>query len=459
MSYLAPFNFSFVPTATFPSGSSGGFGGQTPYSLNPQQGQSRFSIPQQQQQIQDLPLPEAILQNYQQPQSYSSGTGDYYGNPVSRDEFVENSFQQTTQTQNFQTYQNLPSQPAGRRRRPKNRANRTPVAPALSYGPQHVESYQNFNHGYQSQPAPPPPQQQAQQQQLHVQHHNLLGHSLVQRVTPIEGPIYAKDGHLPVVPLYSYNAVKNGTLYQIPILWTALSYALGLEIRGEILRGLPCIKRLNQLFCPTAGNTYPLDNIERFIDENKALIKRMYGEFVMNDGPAGGETLGAGGLGGGGNALRRSAREVYEHEVEEFFGKSKTAKFANRAENLHPDQKNNSTNGGGQTSHSRKVRQTVNPKNGGPTQQPKSNRVDSCESTTEITTPYWAANSAGKVRAIAIQQEVCAKTSTKHCAGDCGCEQKYKWHRLLAYDPDNDCRGIFMDWFLFPSCCVCRCNP
>jgi hypothetical protein len=70
-------------------------------------------------------------------------------------------------------------------------------------------------------------------------------------------------------------------------------------------------------------------------------------------------------------------------------------------------------------------------------------RVDSCESMVEITTPYWAANSAGKVRAIvntqhfeqAIQQEVCSKTSTKHCVGDCGCEQKYKWHRLLAYDP------------------------
>lgn len=61
----------------------------------------------------------------------------------------------------------------------------------------------------------------------------------------------------------------------------------------------------------------------------------------------------------------------------------------------------------------------------------------------------WAANSAGKVRAIvntqhfeqAIQQEVCTKTSTRRCSGDCGCEQKYKWHRLLAYDPDNDCRG------------------
>ena len=37
----------------------------------------------------------------------------------------------------------------------------------------------------------------------------------------------------------------------------------------------------------------------------------------------------------------------------------------------------------------------------------------------------------------------------------------YYLYRLLAYDPNNDCSGIFMDWFLFPSCCSCRClkNP
>ena len=45
---------------------------------------------------------------------------------------------------------------------------------------------------------------------------------------------------------------------------------------------------------------------------------------------------------------------------------------------------------------------------------------------------------------------------TLRCSRDCACEQKYKWHRLLAYDPNNDCAGVFMDWFLFPSCCVCR---
>ncbi|KAL1123528.1 hypothetical protein AAG570_002605 [Ranatra chinensis] len=99
-------------------------------------------------------------------------------------------------------------------------------------------------------------------------------------------------------------------------------------------------------------------------------------------------------------------------------------------------------------------------------QQQASNRMDACQSKVEIVTPYWAANSAGKVRAIvntqhfeqAIHQEVCVKVQTGRCSGDCGCEQKYKWHRLLAYDPDNDCKGIFMDWFLFPSCCVCRCD-
>lgn len=39
----------------------------------------------------------------------------------------------------------------------------------------------------------------------------------------------------------------------------------------------------------------------------------------------------------------------------------------------------------------------------------------------------------------------------------CRCEQQYRLHRLLAYDPKNECKGIFSDWFRFPSCCVCKC--
>ncbi|UYV71506.1 Spaetzle [Cordylochernes scorpioides] len=93
-------------------------------------------------------------------------------------------------------------------------------------------------------------------------------------------------------------------------------------------------------------------------------------------------------------------------------------------------------------------------------------RVDACESSIEIVTPYWASNSAGRIRAIvntanlqqAIQQEVCQSLQTQKCKGECSCEQRYKWHRLLAFDPDDDCKGLFMDWFLFASCCLCRCS-
>ncbi|XP_066994516.1 protein spaetzle 3 isoform X2 [Anabrus simplex] len=256
-------------------------------------------------------------------------------------------------------------------------------------------------------------------------------------VTPIQGPIFIKNGSVPVVPLYSYPVLQNGSFVQIPILWTALSLALGLEIRGEIIRGVPCIKRFHQLFCPTAGSSYPIERIEMFIDENKALMKRMYGEFQMSTeyGPPSSaqrrsvkrDTTESEQAGAGTRPLP-GVPDLPEAEAESFFAKLR---------------------------HSRQ------------TSRNESGRIDACESKVEIVTPYWASNSAGKIRAIvntqhfeqAIHQEVCSKVQTKRCAGDCGCEQKYKWHRLLAYDPDNDCKGIFMDWFLFPSCCVCRCSP
>ncbi|XP_021194508.2 protein spaetzle 3 [Helicoverpa armigera] len=239
-------------------------------------------------------------------------------------------------------------------------------------------------------------------------------------VTPLQGPILLRNGSVPVVPLTSYKTINNGSFYQIPILWTALSLALGYELQGQIIRGVPCVKRNFQLYCPTAGNTYPLDKIENFIDENKALIKRMYGSFTT---PAG-------------NRVRRAPGVPDMHDATG-------------------------------DSYFRHVRQASNTKLPDAQAVNNTGRVDACESKTEIMTPYWALNSARKLRAIvntmhfeqAIHQETCSKTTTARCTRDCGCEQKYKWHRLLAYDPNDDCAGIFMDWFLFPSCCVCRCNP
>ncbi|KAF7284150.1 hypothetical protein GWI33_022507 [Rhynchophorus ferrugineus] len=36
-------------------------------------------------------------------------------------------------------------------------------------------------------------------------------------VTPIQGPIYLKNGTVPVVPLYSHPVLNNGTFIQIPV--------------------------------------------------------------------------------------------------------------------------------------------------------------------------------------------------------------------------------------------------
>ncbi|XP_034125290.1 protein spaetzle 3 isoform X2 [Drosophila guanche] len=297
-------------------------------------------------------------------------------------------------------------------------------------------------------------------------------------VTPIQGPIYLKNGTVPVVPLFSYPKLNNGSFLQIPIWWTALSVALGLDVRGDVIKGVPCIKRFHQLFCPTAGNSYPIDKIERFIDDNKALMRRMYGDFEMNmEGPAGG---------GNQQPKVRKRRFIDEPDIfippgahaahaahageaveagDSYFGQLRKKRQAAVGGSRNRGAGNSGSSGAGSSTGSNASR---TPGSSGAGQANSgTGRLDACESKIEIVTPYWASNSAGKIRAIvntqhfeqAIHQEVCSNTQTSRCEGECGCEQKYKWHRLLAYDPDNDCKGIFMDWFLFPSCCVCRCNP
>jgi len=260
---------------------------------------------------------------------------------------------------------------------------------------------------------------------------------------------------------------------------------------GEVTRGLPCIKRLNQLYCHNGGTAYPEAKITTFIDDNKALLRRMYGNLVrVEDIPEQPKTPASTTLfvrsvrNFGGPRFRRSVHEGYiedllieenqeqlqgEEEEEDYwtklmkdpqlfqeFNRTATPKDLEIFDALQAAQI---------IENSRPKRQAGFP---GATNK-NDNKFDVCESRVEVTTPFWATNSEGKVRAIvndktfeqAIHQEICLSTRTLRCAGDCSCEQKYKWHRLLAYDPNNDCSGIFMDWFLFPSCCSCRCikNP
>lgn len=97
--------------------------------------------------------------------------------------------------------------------------------------------------------------------------------------------------------------------------------------------------------------------------------------------------------------------------------------------------------------------------------QPKKG-VNACPIKEEVVAPYWANNTRGEILALLnvypfeqyIHWEKCAyEGSQMFCRDGCKCEQQYRLHRLLAFDPKNECRGIFADWFRFPSCCVCIC--
>lgn len=97
--------------------------------------------------------------------------------------------------------------------------------------------------------------------------------------------------------------------------------------------------------------------------------------------------------------------------------------------------------------------------------QPKKG-VNACPIKEEVVAPYWANNTRGETLALLnvypfeqyIHWEKCAyENSQMFCREGCKCEQQYRLHRLLAFDPKNECRGIFADWFRFPGCCVCIC--
>ncbi|XP_050696106.1 protein spaetzle 4-like isoform X2 [Eriocheir sinensis] len=92
--------------------------------------------------------------------------------------------------------------------------------------------------------------------------------------------------------------------------------------------------------------------------------------------------------------------------------------------------------------------------------------MNACPVEEEFVAPYWANNTRGETLALLnqypfeqyIQWERCKYEHRQmYCRRGCRCEQQYRLHRLLAFDPTNECRGIFSDWFRFPSFCVCKC--
>ncbi|PNF25081.1 hypothetical protein B7P43_G01974 [Cryptotermes secundus] len=113
-----------------------------------------------------------------------------------------------------------------------------------------------------------------------------------------------------------------------------------------------------------------------------------------------------------------------------------------------------------------KEQQTDSSSQSTPTGVVKLRGVNACPVKEEVVAPFWANNTRGEVLALLnlypfeqyVHWEKCTfEYKQMFCREGCRCEQQYRLHRLLAYDPNNECRGIFSDWFKFPSCCVCRC--
>jgi len=77
---------------------------------------------------------------------------------------------------------------------------------------------------------------------------------------------------------------------------------------------------------------------------------------------------------------------------------------------------------------------------------------NACEVDSTIEAPYWANNTGGKTLALLnlypfeqyIHIETCMSEMTEGlCRSGCRCEQQYRLHRLLAFDPNNECRGKY----------------
>lgn len=92
--------------------------------------------------------------------------------------------------------------------------------------------------------------------------------------------------------------------------------------------------------------------------------------------------------------------------------------------------------------------------------------INACPVYEEVKAPFWANNTRNQVLALLnlypfeqyIHMERCKDEGEQMlCRPGCRCEQQYRLHRLLAFDPNNECRGIFSDWFRFPSFCLCKC--
>ncbi|XP_047992566.1 protein spaetzle 4 isoform X4 [Leguminivora glycinivorella] len=260
---------------------------------------------------------------------------------------------------------------------------------------------------------------------------------------------------------------------------------------GRARASAPC-DLSKQSYCTSPGEGYPWHAIRRFVKENQGLMRRMYGEerhiavlkaelenFIEDDEDE--------------NVKKTAdfAEDIIKTKM--MYTKKSHGRAMKVKPHFRPIQSNSNRKSDNDTlrvkpldfDEHEKVKtdridtnvNTVNKKkeefHPKPT-QPEAMRpaviklrgANACESKEEMAAPFWANSTRGEVLALLnmypfeqyIHLETCVNEKKQmYCREGCRCEQQYRLHRLLAYDPRNECRGIFADWFKFPACCVCKC--
>ncbi|XP_061719093.1 protein spaetzle 4 isoform X3 [Cydia pomonella] len=260
---------------------------------------------------------------------------------------------------------------------------------------------------------------------------------------------------------------------------------------GRARASAPC-DLSKQSYCTSPGEAYPWHAIRRFVRENQGLMRRMYGEERHI------------------SVLKAELENFIEDDEDE--NVKKTADFAEDIINTKMMYTKNSHGRAMKVKpHFRPIQSNSNRKSDNDTlrvkplefdehEKVKTDRIDTnvniankkkeefhpkpaqpeamrpaviklrganaCESKEEMAAPFWANSTRGEVLALLnmypfeqyIHLETCVNEKKQmYCREGCRCEQQFRLHRLLAYDPRNECRGIFADWFKFPACCVCKC--
>ncbi|XP_028171772.1 protein spaetzle 4 isoform X2 [Ostrinia nubilalis] len=251
-------------------------------------------------------------------------------------------------------------------------------------------------------------------------------------------------------------------------------------------------------YCATPGSSYPWQAIRRFVRENQGLMRRMYGEerhisvlkaeldnFIEDDDldspPDFAEDIIKTKMmySKRGRAMKdkphfRPIQSSDKKKVENdslrvkpldasdastlpptlLFSEHEKVKVVDRVDTKVNDKKEEPPTK--PTHQQEKIRPSVIKLRG----------ANACETKEELLAPFWANNTRGEKLVLVnmypyeqyIHLETCVhERKQMYCREGCRCEQHYRLHRLLAFDPHNPCRGIFSDWFKFPACCVCRC--